>query len=102
MENTKLYETLTNDNDFLEKLGAASTPAEVQRILMERGISISAVEAEEALSRSNAEGELSESDMEMVAGGKSSCLFCGRNDYKGSLVWHIVRHLLGFEKSPGA
>ena len=47
MENTKLYETLTNDNDFLEKLGAASTPAEVQQLLIEKGISISAAEAEE-------------------------------------------------------
>lgn len=102
MENTKLYETLTNDNDFLEKLGAASTPAEVQQILMEKGISISAAEAEEVLRKSSAEGELSESDMDMVAGGKASCLFCGRNNYKGGLVWHIVKHLLGFEKSPGA
>lgn len=102
MENTKLYETLTNDNDFLEKLGSASTPAEVQQILMEKGISISAAEAEEVLRKSSAEGELSESDMDMVAGGKASCLFCGRNNYKGGLVWHIVKHLLGFEKSPGA
>ena len=102
MENTKLYETLTNDNDFLEKLGAASTPAEVQQILVEKGISISAAEAEEVLRKSSAEGELSESDMDMVAGGKASCLFCGRNNYKGGLVLHIVKHLLGFEKSPGA
>ena len=102
MENTKLYEDLTNDNDFLEKLGTASTPAEVQQILMEKGISISAAEAEEVHRKSSAEGELSESDMDMVAGGKAGCLFCGSKDYRGSLVWHIVRHLLGFEKSPGA
>ena len=49
MKDTKLYETLTNDNDFLEKLGAAATPAEVQQFLMEKGISISAAEAEEVL-----------------------------------------------------
>lgn len=102
MENTKLYETLTNDNDFLEKLGAASTPAEVQQFLMEKGISISAAEAEEVLRKSSTEGELSESDMDMVAGGKVGCLFCGSKSYKGSLVWHYVRHLLGLEKSPGA
>lgn len=102
MENTKLYEDLTNDNDFLEKLGTASTPAEAQQILMEKGISISAAEAEEALRKCSAEGELSESDMDMVAGGKASCLFCGSTSYKGSLVLHYLRHLLGLEKSPGA
>lgn len=96
MENTKLYETLTNDNDFLEKLGAASTPAEVQQLLMEKGILISAAEAEEVLRKSNTEGELSESDMDMVSGGKAGCLFCGSKSYKGSLVWHYVKHLLGF------
>ena len=102
MENTKLHETLTNDNDFLEKLGAASTPAEVQQLLMEKGISISAAEAEEVLRKSSAEGEHSESDMDMVAGGKARCLFCGSKSYKGSLVWHYVKHLIGLEKSPGA
>ena len=56
-------------NEILEKLKAANSAEELARIAKANGAEIPADKAEELFAKLNAEGELSDEDLEEIAGG---------------------------------
>lgn len=94
MNNTINFEELEKDSAFINALCNASSVAEVIDIMAAKGITVSAEAAQEILNKIQDSGELSEDNLDEVAGG-AKCLFCAKEP-KGNMVWHIVKHLLGF------
>ena len=63
-------ENLQNDKEFMDKLAEANDVESIKALLAAKGIEMSDEEIKEALDRSDG-GELSENDLENVAGGFS-------------------------------
>ena len=59
------------DNEFFEKLKAAKSAEELVQMAKAEGAEIAPDKAEELFARLNAEGELSDEDIENLAGGRN-------------------------------
>lgn len=94
MNNTINFEELEKDSAFINALCNAESVTEVTAIMAAKDIAVSADTATEVLNKIQDCGELSEDNLDEVAGG-AKCLFCAKEP-KGNMVWHIVKHLLGF------
>ena len=73
----KFLEQLSTDKKFQEDLGKSKTPEEAHSVVVQAGYNVELAEFSEAMDRLNAfinqqSGELSENDLEMVAGGRST------------------------------
>lgn len=66
------FENVENFKALEKALAAAATEEEMVQILAEHGVELTAEEIRELASRGNEEGELSEEDLDMVAGGNAA------------------------------
>ena len=85
-ELTERLNELVEDRQFAEALGAAESVEDMVRVLGEYGVNVTAEELEGLVASVPATGELSEEDLEAVAGG-GLCVY----------YWmFILGYILGF------
>ena len=65
----ELHDAIVNDNDVMARLQAAADSQEVSEILAEKGFHIEPSKIDEFMNQLVGEGELSEDQLDAVAGG---------------------------------
>ncbi len=86
----ELTNAVTSDSDLMARLEKAQNAQEVSDLLAEKGITVSADVIDEFMDQQQGAGELSEEDLEKVAGGGFKLRYINPFYWVGRLIAYAV------------